>query len=68
MVCVHDDMYSLSNIIMVDKKFTSFHQYLRYCHKSVTFVAHGQLSGPFSDWKKLKFGVSIPSNVPCFFE
>ena len=30
--------YSLSNVILVDEKLSSFHQYLRYCHKSVTFV------------------------------
>ena len=30
--------YSLSNVIPVNEKFCSFHQYLRYCHKSVTIV------------------------------
>ena len=31
-------LYHLSNVILVDEKFTSFHQYLRYCHKSGTIV------------------------------
>ena len=26
-------LYTLSNVIPVDENFTSFHQYLRYCHK-----------------------------------
>ena len=34
----HGKLYSLSNVIMVDEKFASFHQYLRYYHKSVATV------------------------------
>ena len=30
--------YTLSNVILVDEKLTSFHQYLRCGHKSVTIV------------------------------
>ena len=30
--------YTQSNVILVDEKFIAFHQYLRYCHKSVTIV------------------------------
>ncbi len=35
--CLHH-YYSQSNVILVDEKFTSFHQYMKYCHKSVTIV------------------------------
>ncbi len=31
-------MYSLSNVIMADEKFLSFHQYLRYNHKYGTIA------------------------------
>ena len=31
-------MYTLSNVILLDEKLTSFYLYLRYCHKSVTIV------------------------------
>ena len=31
-------LYSLSNVIPVDEKFTALHQYPRYCHKSVTIL------------------------------
>ena len=30
--------YCLSSVIRVDDKFSSFHKYLRYCHKSFTTV------------------------------
>ena len=30
--------YSMSNVILVDEKFTLFHQYLRYWHKGGTIV------------------------------
>ena len=35
---------SLANVILVDDKFTSLHQYLRYCHKSVTIVFASMVS------------------------
>ena len=28
-------MYTVSNVILVDEKFTSFHKYLRHCHKKM---------------------------------
>ena len=30
--------FSLSNVILVDEKFSSFHQYLKYCHESVIIM------------------------------
>ena len=34
----------------------------------ITLKAQGQLSGPFPDWKMLKFEVSILPYVLCFFD
>ena len=33
-----DKVYTQPNVIVVDKIFVSFHQYLRYCHESGTTV------------------------------
>ncbi len=29
----------MANVILVDEKWISFHQYLRYCHQSVAIVS-----------------------------
>ncbi len=34
----HHASLSLSNVIVADDRFTSFHQYLRYSHKGGTIV------------------------------
>ncbi len=42
--------YTLSNVILVDKKLTSFHQYLRYCHRcdTILFVIHSTILWTYS--------------------
>ena len=43
------ELYNLSNLIKMDAKYTSFHQYLRYYHKTHTTV----LSTPSAIIKRL---------------